>query len=49
MDIVSIMVALLAFNAGFLFGAFWVAAKNNDARHTERKHAAQLARAADLH
>jgi hypothetical protein len=44
MDIVSIVVALLAFNAGFLFGAFWVSAKNNDAKDAERKHAARLAR-----
>jgi flagellar basal body-associated protein FliL len=35
MDIVSIVVALLAFNAGFLFGAFWVSAKNNDAKDAE--------------
>jgi flagellar basal body-associated protein FliL len=44
MDIVSIVVALLAFNAGFLFGAFWVSAKNNDAKDAESKPAVRLAR-----
>jgi hypothetical protein len=32
-----VLVGLVAFNVGFLVGAFWVSAKNSDAREHERQ------------
>lgn len=45
MDALMFVVALVAFNAGFLAGAFWVSAKDNDAREYARQNAARSARA----
>lgn len=45
MDMLLIVVGLVAFNAGFLFGAFWVSAKNNDAREAARQRPGAWARA----
>jgi hypothetical protein len=44
MDMLLIVVALVAFNAGFLFGAFWVSAKNNDAKDMARQRPVGWAR-----
>lgn len=37
MDTSTIIVILVAFNLGFLAGAFWVAAKGDDARELARQ------------
>lgn len=38
------LVALVTFNVGFLVGAFWVSAKNSDAREHERQDRLQWLR-----
>jgi len=37
MDTMMIIVILVAFNVGFLVGAFWVAVKGDDAREVARQ------------